>query len=816
MSFRDRLAHPFGLAEFPATANTQEMGDTGMGYWGYVSPGTARRIRDLEYLHDLQGMRAYPIYDRMRLSDPKVAGLRYATDLPLLKADVSIVSADPKNPKCNEVRDAVEDCLFNKMAYSWRSTLAEILRYRDYGFVPFEIIWNTDDGKVGIDRLAYRPPGTIWWIWGANGRVDRVEQSVFGHWLTIPGEKLMWFVNQREGENWRGRSVLRPMHKPWYNKERLEVLLLILLERMGGVPVFKEGASVASSKKLQAKIDEIMSKWRMGETMGLRLPPDVEFELVPSQARPADIVRAIEYYDTQMSNVLLAQVLDLGKTATGSRALGMTMGDMLEESCESEANQIEDVFNQKDGLIYQFVSYNYGEDTDLMPRLQFGRLGKVDPLVFGQGLNNLTQAGITFDDPITIEEIRHLLQLPELDPDAVDSQDAYLEQMKAKQDAALNATNNLPSVPPPLPQPGPGQTVAQQTAAAVQGVSPETKADISKPASPIAAPMLPGQRPPVIAKAAELAETKTCIACGAKNDADATVCEKCGEKLGRKLAEFRQAPTAKLARLESFCDLDEISATMAGQKDAIKAATATTREAQATELAKRARAAADKGRVASFVASRPPMVDALTKQIAQTLTAHYNAGRKQVADELDRQRKGEAVPQEIIESRQGGGSAQLADVPTPTSAGAGGIGDRIAQEAEVAARAISAAAQAAAARTALRSASAAVNDELFESAIMVASDSAALLQGATVTRLMGDGRTDQAAADAAEIASATYSAVMDRNTCDTCEGQDGDETTDLDEAADWTPNPDCEGGEQCRCLVIYEIEQPDIAETQGV
>jgi phage gp29-like protein len=723
----------------------------------------------------------------MRLSDPKVAGLRYATDLPLLKADVSIVSADPKNETCNEVRDAVEDALFNKMAYSWRSTLAEILRYRDYGFVPFEIIWNTDDGKVGIDRLAYRPPGTIWWIWGANGRVDRVEQSVFGHWLTIPGEKLMWFVNQREGENWRGRSVLRPMHKPWYQKERLETLLLILIERMGGVPVFKEGASVAASKKLQAKIDLIMQQWRMGESMGLRLPPDVDFELLPSQAKPADIIRAIEYYDTQMSNVLLAQVLDLGKTATGSRALGMTMGDMLEESCEAEANQVEDVFNAKDGLIYQFVTYNFGEDPDIMPRLQFGRLGKVDPLVFGQGLNNLAQAGITFDDPLTVEEIRHLLQLPELDPDAVDSQETYLEHMKAKQEAALNATQNLPSTPPPLPQPGPGQTVAQQTAAAVQGVSPEFKADISKPASPIAAPMLPGQRPPVIARAAELAE-----------------------------GTFRQAPTAKLARLESFCDLDEISATMAGQKDAIKAATATTREAQATELAKRARAAADAGRVASFVASRPPMVDALTKQIAGVLTAHYNAGRKQVADELDRQRKGEAVAQEIIESRQGGGSAQLADVPTPTSAGAGGIDDRIAQEAEVAARAISIATQAAAGKAVLRTASSPLRDDQIVDLLMGASDTAALQQGATVTRLMGDGRIDQAAADSAEIASATYSAVMDRNTCDTCEGQDGDETTDLDEAAGWTPNPDCDGGEQCRCLVVYEIEQPDIAETTGV
>ena len=727
-------------------------------------------------------MRCYPIYDRMRLSDPKVAGLRYATDLPLLKADVRIESADPKNPHCNDVKEAVEQALFDKMANSWRSTLQEILLYRDYGFAPFEIIWNTDEGKVGIDRLAFRPPGTIWWIWGSNGRIDKVEQSVFGHWLTIPGEKLMWFVNRREGENWRGRSILRPMHKPWYQKERLETLLLILIERMGGVPVFKEGNSVAADKKLQAKIDRIIAQFRMGESMGLRLPPDVEFDLLPSQAKTSDIVRAIEYYDTQMSNVLLAQVLDLGKTATGSRALGMTMGDMLEEACEAEANQVEDTFNSREGLIWQFVAYNFPEDTaEIMPKLKFGRLGKVDVQVFGTGLQYLAQAGLTFDDPVTTEEIRKILGLPELNPDAIDDQDAYIEAERAKLQNRLNGTLNPPEPPtapidpatgnPTMPAPA-APDVAAQTAAAKQGVSPEFKADVSKPASPIAAPMLPGQRPPVI----------------------------------RGAEGYRDAPTTKLAHLESFCDLAEIGATLDGTKDAIKAATATTREAQATELAKRARAAAAKGRAAGFVASRPPMVDALTKQIATVLTAHYQAGRAQVASELDRQRRGEPVGAEIADARHGDGSTQLAEPPAKPVSDA--VQASIAQEAEIAARKIAAAAQASAAQQAMRDAATPLDDDVFEEGVMRESDAAALRCGGQVTRLMNAGRADEAQAQAADIADATYSAVLDQNTCDTCESQDGDTTTDLDEAAGWAPNPACAGDDRCRCLVIYEIAQP--------
>jgi len=46
---------------------------------------------------------------------------------------------------------------------------------------------------------------------------------------------------------------------------------------------------------------------------------------------------------------------------------------------------------------------------------------------------------------------------------------------------------------------------------------------------------------------------------------------------------------------------------------------------------------------------------------------------------------------------------------------------------------------------------------------------------------------------------------------------DGETTTDLALAESWAPNPDCEGGEKCRCLVVYEIRQeapgPTLAES---
>ena len=746
-------------------ADRTEYGDTGMGYWGFVDPGTERRIRDLEYLADLRGMRAFPIYDRMRLSDPKIAGLRAATDLPLLRARPSIVPSDPKSPKAREVAQFVQECLFERMAYSWRSFLKEALLYRDYGFSPFEIIWCVDDdGKIRIDRLAWRPPSTIWWIWGANGRITKVEQSVFGHWLTIPGEtakldgpkktidgsKLLWFVNQREGENWRGRSVLRPLHKPWYMKERLEIARVLLADKMGGMPVFTLGPSAYANATVKQEVDAMGRAWSVGERMFIRLPADVTMELLKSEASVADLDNSILQLEQTMSNVLIAQVLDLGKTGSGSRALGMTLGDMFRESCEAEAAYVEDELNRRESLIWQLVSYNFGEDPDLMPKLDFGQIGRVDPLEFGQGLNFLTQAGLRFDDPDTVAHIRELLDLPKLADDDID-------------EGAQNQTIT--------PQPGQiagtagGQTIAQQTQAARDATAIETHPDTSKPASPIASPMLPGQRPPVL-KAAE-----------------------------RKL---KREPRG----LELFCDLAEVTQKFDSAKTAIATATDATRQAMVAELGRRARQAVDSNTLDKFAAGAPPMVDVLTRDIKGVLTSFYAAGRQQVADELQRQKRGSDAIEQVMDARRGIEAAESG------SFGARAVG--IAQAAAAAAKQMAQQIMAAAGAQAARVASGVPLDELaFDTAVGRAADAAANAQAPTVSDIMQSGRTDEAQAERSDIAGAVYSAILDQNTCDECEAADGTEygPDELDEAFDATPNPDCAGGGFCRCLTLYELSQ---------
>ena len=79
----------------------------------------------------------------------------------------------------------------------------------------------------------------------------------------------------------------------------------------------------------------------------------------------------------------------------------------------------------------------------------------------------------------------------------------------------------------------------------------------------------------------------------------------------------------------------------------------------------------------------------------------------------------------------------------------------------------------------------------------------ALRFGAAVSDMMQLGRATEANERASDIAYGQVSAILDANTCPVCEAADGFQSEDLGEVDALAPNPDCEGGANCRCLPIF-------------
>ena len=265
---------------------------------------------------------------------------------------------------------------------------------------------------------------------------------------------------------------------------------------------------------------------------------------------------------------------------------------------------------------------------------------------------------------------------------------------------------------------------------------------------------------------------------------------------------------------------------LAGGPDALtlpdetgEATVAETRAAMTNEIARRATGAATPAAIAS---APPPMLGRLSNDVRGVLAAAYQRGRQQVADELSRQKAGQPVVSELLKSREGKrrttsealrafaesgvrGPGMTPPTPPPSSA------QHIQQQADLAAQRIAGAAQGKAAERVLaHGVTPPGGDDALGEAIDNAGEYAALRTAGSVQRVLQLGRADQAKDMRGSIANAIYSAILDSNTCDVCESRDGDESTDIDEAAGWTPNPDCEGAaydRECRCLTLFEYDQ---------
>jgi hypothetical protein len=324
---------------------------------------------------------------------------------------------------------------------------------------------------------------------------------------------------------------------------------------------------------------------------------------------------------------------------------------------------------------------------------------------------------------------------------------------------------------------------------APEGTGP-TQVVVTKPESP--APVATKQRGP----GADEAGDST-----ADSGAKAAECD-CGAAL--QLAEGRTLRRAPIG-VECFVALAEVDARFTDAKTGIREATQSTRDRLAAELSKRAQAAQESGKLAQFAAGAPPMVEVLTREVRAVLSDFFEAGRQQVADELERQRKGQPVTAPSLDERRDIAAAEKpkrkakkAELPDPEKA--------MDEQADSIARSMAGATQAGAIQAAARiGAGVPLDPSAFAESVTRESDGAALRMGAVVSDMMSLGRATEANEQASDIAYGQVSAILDANTCEVCEEADGFESENLDEVDALCPNPGCYGTPNCRCLPVYVL-----------
>lgn len=373
-----------------------------------------------EYNPKLINRRGIEQYDIMRLSDPTVHAALTAVKLPLQAAiwDVKAASDDAQDQL---VADFVKRELMERNV-NWHQLLFEILTMFDFGFSVFEKTYERTEyegqTRIGLESLESRKQRSIL-KWETLEGKPGIYQILQTGGASVDEEKLLLFTNEREGDNYQGRSVLRYAYKPWHMKHNLETIAAVGIERMAiGVPVLMPPPRPEAEDVAMAR--DFLRKFRANSQQYMELPNGWNVEMLDMKANTTkDALPFINYCSVNIMKSVLAQFLELStSTTSSSRALSEDHSQFFEKAEEGKANIIASAIN--DNLIQQLCDLNWAEGSlkNGYPKLSFSNLGDEALNEMASYITALTGGGVLTPDPDLEDHLRSIARLPGL-PDSI-------------------------------------------------------------------------------------------------------------------------------------------------------------------------------------------------------------------------------------------------------------------------------------------------------------------------------------------------------------------------------------------------------------
>lgn len=393
-------------------------------------------ISDEEYNSGLVGKTGIREFDKMRRSDATVRSALQVVKLPVLSAEWTV---DPASDDEQDVArcEFIKDELFNVL--DWSRFMREAMTFLEFGHAIAEktLMLRNYDGRpmIGIKEVGFRKQTTIegWEL--DNGRPGVQQLLPEGGVVEIPREKLMYFVNDIEGENYEGTSLLRYAYRDWDMKYKLILINGIGLERQGtGQPVIKHPADASPAEI--AKADEVMREFRTNEEAYQRLPVGWELEMLDMKANTTkEILPTIQYHDRQIHTSVLAQFLSLGASdASGSRAVSEDQSKLFLMSEQALAKTLRDTIQKE--LINPICDLNFTDMPNGYPQLTFSRIGDEDLKEISESVSKLMSSGAITYTLETENHIRRIAKMAEITEEEMEKIKQEKEDEQAKEDLA--------------------------------------------------------------------------------------------------------------------------------------------------------------------------------------------------------------------------------------------------------------------------------------------------------------------------------------------------------------------------------------------
>ena len=789
-SLRDtfgRLRAAFAPPVAPPAKPAEVVGITGTAnfYGDIVAEANTALLRQQAY--GQSGQRTWGEWEALVRTDPDCATALDKTVAPLRDSRLGVKAAvaDGLDEKTAARHAAFVEWCLTRSTPRWADFSQQLARgFLTYGFSLHEKVWGDVEhpslpgGKgVGIVRFADRLPSSLAQHGPWRERVSESGEAVLdyiqqagwraGRWesdIRLPASKAFLVSWNRQGGNYAGYSVFRPV---WYiAKQRSAILSLI------GVAALREGAGVpvASANPTAPKLDEEQRKDLQNFLMSLSfhenaaavLPLGWKLEWIYSPAsNKTHLVDLYNALGVLILRTMSAQQVALGTGATGSRSVGEVHNAVANEFVQGVVSVIEGALAD---IAQELVVANFGPQVAYpLPAVTLKR-SQLSAMEKAQAAKVAVDAGMLTPTLADENAMREDLGLAPMVATEADASGVLLNGAQVVAAQAIVQAVALGQLPRDS---GMGMLdqffglTADQAAAVMASAGAGFVPTAASGAAPAAPPAEPPPSPP-------------------GNDAPEPKASPPVPMPPRAIASDRFVPRRELRASEKALDLEGMTKALDGAKDTFeRGAKPIVAEmlAKALPAVKLALSDGDPSELATL-ALDSKRLDAF---VGEYIAGLYDTGKAQVAREL-------------------GGKATAADAPTLTNAMLEALRKQLVRRitsrisSDLEARAIDVV------RTDGEP------SEVISGALSDLTDSAALrTDSALVTTKAWSGGREDAARELGGVDEVELSAVLDSGTCGACEALDGTRYPfgSAEHDAHVPPLRECDGRDNCRCLLVY-------------
>jgi phage gp29-like protein len=695
-----------------------------------------------EYVPELQGFEAIQVYERMRRSDAQVAATLMAMKLPIRSAEWDVVAGEDASPVEEEAAEFVKDCLFKDLNFT--DVLRNALLMLDFGVAAHEDVYQVVDNRVRLKKLAPRLPLTFYrWITDQGGEdLQALEQMGYRGSEYLITQVPMSKLSVFTFEQEGSNFTGRSLLRSMYQHWYIKSGLY----KVDSIACERNGMGVpVVTMGKDAKVEDRkaaldwVQKLVAHERTGLVLPPEWLFKLEGVTGTLRDPKESIAHHNMLISMAGLAMFMMLGQSHGGNRALGDTMADFFYLGLDATSDQVARVMNQT--TVKRLVDFNFAGVVNY-PRLVCQQILTVKFEGIVDALQKLATAGVVEPDANLESWMREKMGAPEVDKATV---------------RAVPAKTGFPGAPTPEGASG----AVNAKSGAGSGEAPNKQVASERLAlMDVSSVHVPG-------------------AMGSLTTGVAGTPEGGSPDFSARLKRAPRGAEKSLALSEIVSALDK------GRDDVAAALRAARSRIQAEVVNKLVNAPVrDMHRVSIAGDAK------LTAEVETILRRVLEFGAAQVEGERARQMAGRAPADAakiraaakrdpigmyadgVVSEFTNGLTARAANLAIdysrrPGDSSKGQIIRDIEQD---------------------------LDDQSDRWVDGVASKGA--------NEAFADGRQDGYEQYADEIGSVIYSALLDLNTCESCAGADGEEGATPDDIPG-VPNPDCDGGDKCRCVHVY-------------